>query len=112
MASVEHHTNPPEDSAIESRFSRSVPAHSLGADSDAAGEHASTDAGSPALRLVEFARDLAYRTHHTGVNPHDAFNQEALLLRSYGLAQWASGEWQITRQGWLLLTDPADPAAA
>lgn len=104
MASVEYHGK-------GQRFSRSVPTHSLGV-RDAAGELASTDADSPAPSLLAFARDLAYRTHTTGVNPHDAFNQECLLLRSHGLAAWMSGEWQLTKHGWQFLTSTTDPTAA
>lgn len=102
MASVEYHGE-------DQRVPRSVPTHSLGV-SDAAGEHSLES--SPACRLLEFCRDLAYRTHTTGVNPHDAFNQECLLLRTHGLARWASGEWQLTQHGWHVLSTPTDPTAA
>lgn len=41
----------------------------------------------------------------------DAFDPAALRLRHDGLAQYASGQWQLTRRGWLALTT-TDPTAA
>lgn len=96
------------------RISRSVPTPSLSVASDAADELALTGAGSSATHtlLISFAGDLASRTHSTGVSPFDPFNQECLLLRDHGLAQWASGEWQLTQHGWHFLANHTDPPAA